>query len=446
MKKITEHLDPPKILVLGFAALILIGAFLLTLPIATHDGKGLSFLNALFTATSATCVTGLVVVDTADTFTTFGELVILALIQIGGLGFMTFATFFFFLLGKRISLRERLILQEAMNNVSFAGIVKLVKRVLVFTAIIELAGAAILAIRFSFDMPIGKAIYWGIFHAISNFNNAGFDLNGEFRSLTPFVDDPTVVLTVCALITLGGIGFIVLNELYEYHDTRRLSIHTKVVLATTLILTLGATILIFGFEYGNHKTLEPLSFTGKVLGSLFQAVTPRTAGANTLPIGDLTQSTLFLIIFLMYVGAGPGSTAGGIKITTLAVLSATVWSQIRGREDVVMFRRRIVIETILKALTVATIGMFVVMAVTMLLTIIEDERHPFMMYLFEATSAFGTVGLSMGLTPELSPIGRLIIIFTMFAGRLGPLTLAFAVSVRRKPNAVRQPKGKIMIG
>lgn len=446
MKKITDFLDPPKILVLGFAAVILIGAILLTLPIATEDGNGLGFLNALFTATSATCVTGLVVVDTADTFTTFGELVILTLIQIGGLGFMTFATFFFFLLGKRISLRERLLLQEAMNNVSFAGIVRLVKRVLIFTAIIELTGATILAIRFSFEMPIGKAIYWGIFHAISNFNNAGFDLNGEFRSLTPFVDDPIVVLTVCALITLGGIGFIVLNELYEYHDTRRLSVHTKVVLVTTLILTLGATILIFTFEYGNDKTIEPLSYTGKVLGSLFQAVTPRTAGANTLPIGDLTQSTLFLIIFLMYVGAGPGSTAGGIKITTLAVLSAAVWSQIKGKEDVVMFRRRIVMETIFKALTVAVMGMFLVMFITMLLTITEDERHNFIMYLFEATSAFGTVGLSMGLTPELSPMGRVIIIFTMFAGRLGPLTVAYAVAVRRKPDAVRHPKGKIMIG
>ncbi|WP_419883491.1 TrkH family potassium uptake protein [Peribacillus sp. B-H-3] len=448
MKKIRAFFDPPKILVLGFAVLILIGAFLLTLPIATHDGKGLLFLNALFTATSATCVTGLVVVDTADTFTTFGELVILTLIQVGGLGFMTFATFFAFLLGKRVSLRDRLILQEALNNISLAGIVRLVKRVLIFTGIIELTGAIILAIRFSLEMSVGKAIYWGIFHSISNFNNAGFDLNGEFRSLTPFVDDPTVVLTVGALITLGGLGFIVLNELYEYRETRRLSIQSKVVLATTLILTLGAAILIFAFEYGNPKTLESLSGSGKVLASLFQAITPRTAGANTLPIGDLAQSTLLLIIFLMYVGAGPGSTAGGIKITTFAVLSATVWTQMKGKEDVVMFRRKIVMETILKALAVAAMGIFLVMFVTMLLTITEGERHNFIMYLFEATSAFGTVGLSMGLTPELSPFGRVIIIFTMFAGRLGPLTLAYALTMRRRGNKepIRYPKGKIMIG
>jgi trk system potassium uptake protein TrkH len=445
MKKIKDYLDPPKILVMGFAAVILIGAILLTLPIATEDGQGLSFLNALFTATSATCVTGLVVVDTGDTFSLFGELVIISLIQIGGLGFMTFATFLFFLLGKRISLKERLLLKESLNNLSIEGIVRLVKRVLIFTAVIESVGGIILSIRFSFDMPIGRAIYYGFFHAISNFNNAGFDLMGEFRSLTPYVDDPIVVITICSLITLGGLGFIVMNELYEYRTTRRLSMHAKVVLWATLVLTLGAMILIFTFEYGNTKTLEPLSNIGKVLGSLFQAVTPRTAGANTLPLADLTQSTLFLTIFLMFIGAGPGSTAGGIKITTFVVLLATVWSQIKGKEDVVLFKRRIVIETILKALTVTISGLFLVITMTMLLSITE-HGHDFMMYLFEATSAFGTVGLSMGLTPELSSIGRILIIFTMFAGRLGPLTVAFAIAMRGKWDPFRHPKGKIMIG
>jgi trk system potassium uptake protein TrkH len=446
MKKMKKrYLDPPKILVLGFAAVILIGALLLTLPIATEDGKGLSFLNALFTATSATCVTGLVVVDTGDTFNMFGELVILSLIQIGGLGFMTFATFLFLLLGKRISLKERLLLQQSLNNLSIEGIVRLVKRVLIFTAVIEIVGGTILSIRFAFDMPIGKAIYFGFFHAISNFNNAGFDLMGEFRSLTPYVDDPVVVLTVCLLITLGGIGFIVMSELYEYSDTRRLSMHSKVVLVTSLILTLGAAILIFVFEYGNDKTLGSLSNTGKVLGSLYQAVTPRTAGSNTLPIADLTQPTLFLIILLMFIGGSSGSTAGGIKVTTLAVLVAATWSQIKGKEEVVLFKRRIVVETILKALTITLIGMFIVTALTMLLSITE-KGHDFIFYLFEAASAFGTVGLSMGLTPELSPIGRILIIFTMFAGRLGPLTIAFALAMRRKPDAFRHPKGKIMIG
>ncbi len=443
--KSLKKLNPPKILVLGFIAIILFGAFLLTLPIATEDGKGLSFIDALFTATSATCVTGLIVVDTGDTFSIFGELVILVLIQIGGLGFMTFTTLLFLLLGKKISLKERLVLKEAFNNVTFAGLVKLVKRILLFTALIEIIGGFILSVRFSFDMPIGKAFYFGFFHAISNFNNAGFDIIGGFQSLTAYVDDPFVVFTICALITIGGLGFIVINELYEYRRTKRLSVHTKIVLSTTLILTVGSTLLIFLFDYGNSKTLGPLSEWGKVLGSLYQAVTSRTAGSNTLPIGNLTQSTLFLIIWLMFIGGGSGSTAGGIKITTFAVLVATMWSQIRGKEDVVLFRRRIVNETILKALTVSMCGMLIIVLVTIVLSIIE-QRHSFMMYLFEATSAFSTTGLSMGLTPELSNEGRLLIILTMFAGRLGPLTIAFAITKRRKTEDFRHPKGNIMIG
>lgn len=445
MRKLIHYLSPPKILVLGFAIIIFIGACLLTLPIATEDGNGLPFLNALFTATSATCVTGLIVVDTGDTFTMFGEIVILALIQIGGLGFMTFATLFFLLLGKKISLKERLLLKEAFNNISMAGLVKLVKRILLFTALIELIGGLILSIRFSFDMPIGKAIYFGFFHSISNFNNAGFDLMGGFQGLTAYVADPFVVLTICALITIGGLGFIVMNELYEYRETKRLSVHSKIVLSATVILTVGSTLLIFLFEYTNSKTIGDLTGMGKILGSFYQAVTPRTAGSNTLPIGDLTHSTLFLTILLMFIGAGSGSTAGGIKITTFAVLAATLWAQIRGKEDVVLFRRRIVIETILKALTVAMCGMVIVVFVTIFLSITE-QKHSFMMYLFEATSAFGTVGLSMGLTPELTPAGRILIILTMFAGRLGPLTIAFAITKRRKPEAFHHPKGNIMIG
>ncbi|MEQ6355882.1 TrkH family potassium uptake protein [Lysinibacillus sp. M3] len=445
MKTFINKLNPPKALVLGFAIIILIGTFFLTLPIATVDANGLSFLDALFTATSATCVTGLIVVDTGDTFSIFGELVILFLIQIGGLGFMTFATLLFLLLGKKISLKERLLLKEAFNNVTIAGLVKLVKRILLFTALIEMIGGFILSIRFSFDMPVGKAFYFGYFHAISNFNNAGFDIVGDFKSLTEYVDDPFVVFTICALITIGGLGFIVINELYEYRGTKRLSVHTKIVLTTTFILTVGSTLLIFLFEYNNSKTIGPLSEWGKILGSLYQAVTPRTAGSNTLPIGDLTHSTLFLIIWLMFIGGGSGSTAGGIKITTFAVLVATMWCQMKGKEDVVLFRRRIVNETILKALTVTMCGMMIVVIVTIVLSLIE-QRHSFMMYLFEATSAFGTAGLTMGLTPELSTGGRLLIILTMFVGRLGPLTIAFAITNRRKTEAFRHPKGKIMIG
>jgi trk system potassium uptake protein len=444
-KKRMFYLDPPKILVLGFSSIILIGAFLLTLPAATVDGKGLPWLDALFTATSATCVTGLVVVDTGTTFTLFGQLVILALIQIGGLGFMTFATLFALILGKRISLKERLLIKESLNNLSIDGVVRLVKRILIFTAVIELIGGILLAIRFSFDMPLPKAIYFGFFHAISNFNNAGFDIMGDFRSLTGYVDDPLVTLVVCTLITLGGIGFIVMNEVYEYRQTRRFSLHTKIVFVTSSILVVFGTILIFILEYHNPKTLQPLSPLGKFLASLYQAVTPRTAGSNTLNIPDLTQPTLFLIIFLMFIGASPGSTGGGIKTTTFATLLGAVWSNIKGKEDVIFFRNRILYDTIYKALTVTVSGLFVVMTITMLLTITEPNKD-FLMILFEATSAFATVGLSMGLTPELSPIGKILIILTMFAGRVGPLTIAYAVALHRKPDPFKFPKGKIMIG
>ena len=445
MKRKKVYLDPPKILVLGFLLIILLGSFLLTLPMSTTNGQGLPFLNALFTATSATCVTGLVVVDTGTTFTVFGQVIILCMIQVGGLGFMTFATFFAFLLGKRISLKERIILQESLNNLSMEGIVRLARRILIFTAVIELFGAVLLSIRFSFDMGLGKAIYYGIFHSISNFNNAGFDLMGEFHSLTNYVDDPTVTLTISSLIILGGIGFIVMNELFEYRKSKRLSLHTKIVLMTSMTLLVVGTAGIFLLEYTNGLTLKPLSFSGKLLGSLFQSVTARTAGANTLNIGDLTQSSLLLIILLMFVGASPGSTGGGIKTTTFTTLMGAVWSQIRGKEDVIFYRQRIEYETIYKALTVTFSGLFLVMLMTLLLTISEHGQD-FLAIIFEVTSAFATVGLSMGLTPELSPFGKALIIFTMFAGRVGPLTIAYAVTIRRNPDAFRYPKGKITIG
>jgi trk system potassium uptake protein TrkH len=445
MRRIRYYLDPPKILVLGFALIILIGTVLLTWPVSTTNGQGLSILNALFTATSATCVTGLVVVDTGTTFTMFGQLVILFMIQVGGLGFMTIASLFAFLIGKRISLKERILLQESLNNVSMEGIVRLTKRILIFSAVIELVGAILLSIRFSFDMQLGKAIYYGLFHSISNFNNAGFDIMGGFNSLTNYVDDPTITLTVSSLIILGGIGFIVMNELFEFQISKRLSMHTKIVLLTSLGLVLVGAIGLFLLEYSNISTLKPLSFSGKVLGSLFQSITARTAGSNTVNIGELTQSSLLLIVLLMFVGASPGSAGGGIKTTTFATLLGAVWSQIRGKDDVIFFHQRIEYETIYKALTVTFSGVFLVTFMTLVLTISEHGKD-FLMILFEVTSAFATVGLSMGLTPELTHIGKVLIIFTMFAGRVGPLTIAFAITMRRKPDPFRYPKGKIMIG
>ncbi|AUM64002.1 TrkH family potassium uptake protein [Brevibacillus laterosporus] len=439
------HLSPPKVLVLGFALIIAIGAILLTLPIATNDGQGLSLINAVFTSTSATCVTGLVVTDTGTTFTLFGQLVILALIQVGGLGFMTLATFFALLMGKKISLQQRLLLQESLNQISIEGVVRLAKMLLIFTGLIELTGGILLTLRFAFDMPFAKALYYGMFHSISNFNNAGFDLMGEFSSLTKYVSDPIVNITVCLLIILGGIGFIVMAEVYGYRDTKRLSLHTKVVLTTTAILIILGTLAIFILEFTNPKTLQPLSPVGKFFGALYQSVTARTAGSNTISIGDMHQSSLFFMIVLMFIGASPGSTGGGIKTTTFATLLGAVWAQIKGREDVIFYRQRILPHMIYKSLTVTMTALFIVIIVSMILTITEPGKD-FLMILFESVSAFATVGLSMGLTPDLSDIGKIVISLTMFAGRVGPLTIAFALAQRNRKEYFRYPKGKIMIG
>ncbi|MCL6603810.1 MAG: TrkH family potassium uptake protein [Paenibacillus sp.] len=437
-------LSPPKILVFGFAAIILLGTFLLMLPISNTTGHSLKFIDALFTATSATCVTGLVVRDTGTFFSTFGHTVIMMLIQIGGLGFMTMATLFALVLKRKISLRDRLILQEAMNQNSMEGIVRLIRRVLIYSLVIEGTAAVLLTIRWAFDMPLGKAIYFGIFHAVSMFNNAGFDLFGEYRSLTGYVNDPLVNIVVMVLIILGGIGFIVMADLVEYKKTRRLSLHSKVVLFMTAVLILVGTLVIFVFEFTNQRTLGPLNFGGKLLASFFQSVTPRTAGANTVDIAGLRQASQFFMVILMFIGASPGSTGGGIKTTTFTIMIGAVIAMLRGRDDIVMFRYRLAQERIFKALTITLLALLLVISVSMVLSTTEDRN--FLMILFETTSAFATVGLTMGLTPELSLIGKILISLTMFCGRLGILTLAYAIGPKQGKPLYKYPEGKMIIG
>ncbi|GIO94989.1 K+ transporter Trk [Paenibacillus lautus] len=438
------RLSPPQILVLGFAAIIFIGTALLMLPISTSTGEPLEFIDALFTSTSATCVTGLVVVDTGTTFSSFGQVVIMLLIQIGGLGFMTMATLFALALKRRISLKDRLILQEAMNQSSMEGIVRLIRRVLLYSLIIEACGAIILSIRWAFDMPIGQAIYYGVFHAVTMFNNAGFDLFGDFRSLTGYVYDPVVNIVVMFLIVSGGIGFIVLSDLIDFRKQRRLSLHSKVVLTMTATLLLVGFIVILIFEFTNPRTLGSLNWGGKFFGALFQSVTPRTAGANTIDITGLRQATQFFIVILMFIGASPGSTGGGIKTTTFTIMVGAVIAMMRGREDIVMFRYRLAQERVLKALTIALLALLLVLTVSMILS--TTEEGSFLEILFETTSAFGTVGLSMGLTPDLTGFGKILISITMFAGRLGPLTLAYALGPKKGKELYRHPEGKMIIG
>ncbi|BCG59228.1 TrkH family potassium uptake protein [Paenibacillus sp. URB8-2] len=439
------RLTPPKILSLGFILLIAAGTVLLSLPVSSAGGD-ISWIDALFMATSATCVTGLAVIDVGTGLTTFGQIVLLVLFQFGGLGFVTMATLITLVLSRRISLKERLLLQESMNQNSMQGIVRLIRRVLIYSLVIQLSGAAALALRFLKDMPAGKAVYYGIFHSISIFNNAGFDLfgdvHGPFSGLTRYVEDPVVNITAMLLIFLGGIGFIVLSDVVDFRKRRRLTLHSKVVLSTSLILIAAGAALFFWLEL--YHTLKPLHPGGKALASFLQALTPRSGGITTLDIYKLRESTQFLIILLMFIGAAPGSTGGGIKVTTFALLIAAVYSRIRGREDVVLFRHRLSKESVYRAITMTLLSLLLVITATMLLSI--TEQADFLTVMFESVSAFGTSGLTMGLTTELSAAGKILVILLMFIGRTGPLTLAYALRPTKGKELYRHPEGHMMIG
>jgi trk system potassium uptake protein TrkH len=442
-RKITA--SPPRILVLGFALIILLGTGLLMLPFSHASGDAPRFIDALFTATSATCVTGLVVVDTGTYWSTAGQIIILSMIQIGGLGFMTMSTLFAIFLKRRISLKERLVLQEAFNQTSIEGIIRLVRKVVLYALTIELAGAVLFSIRFMFDMPVGEAIYKGIFHAVSFFNNAGFDIMGDYRSLVDYVGDPLVNIVTMLLIILGGLGFVVLADLVEIRNPKRkLSLHSKVVLSMTGFLIVFGALVILVFEYSNGSTMAHLGFGEKLLAAFTQSVSPRTAGVNTLDLAGLRQATQFFIVILMFIGASPGSTGGGIKTTTFTALVGAVIAMVRGKEDVVLFQYRLAQERVYKALTVTLFAFGLVMLATMILSTTEDHR--FLVILFEVTSAFGTVGLTLGLTTQLTLAGKIIIILMMFIGRLGPLTLTYALGPRQGRALYRNAEGKIIIG
>lgn len=437
------RLHPAHILVIGFGSLILLGTFLFMLPIATYEeGRGLSFIDALFEATSAVCVTGLAVVDTGTTFTLFGEIVLLCLIQIGGWGFMTTGILLFIILGKKIGLKERLLLQDSLNVFSLSGVVNLVKRIIFITFIVELIGAITLSIRWSFEMPLRKAIYYGIFHSISAFNNAGFGLEPD--SLSKWVGDPTVNIMITLLFIIGGIGFTVILDVFHKRSFRKLSLHSKVALLMTLILNIVGTLIILLSEYNNSGTIGKLSFDDKLWASYFQGVVTRTAGFNTIDIGAMNLSSLVFMMALMFIGASPGSTGGGIKVTTFAIIILAFWAVVTNRDDVNIFKRRLPWELVNKSLSIVVAGMFFIFLIFFLLTFTENVDMSKL--LFETISAFGTVGLSANFTPELSPVGRVLISIMMFIGRLGPLTMAFALLNTRKDAKVRYAEEKILIG
>ena len=421
---------------------ITIGTILLNLPSASSTAKSIGFINALFTATSATCVTGLIVLDTGRDFSIFGQLVILILLQCGGLGIMTMSTMLAFLAGKRISLRQRLIMQESLNQFSIGGLVRLAKYILIFTGVIEMIGAAILFSCWYKTYSLLQALGLAVFHSISAFCNAGFSLFSD--NLMHYKGDLMINLTFIILIILGGIGFLVLLELFQYGKNRTLSLHAKLALNMSLVLTLIGFIIIFFAEFNNTSTMGNLAFSEKIYSSIFQSVTARTAGFNTISIGGMQNATLFLMIVLMFVGASPSSTGGGVKTTTFGLLILYVWSSLKGKEEIQIFKRRIPQDIILKALTVITLSLGLVIVMTILLSYIEGED--FIKVLFEVVSAFGTVGLSTDITSSLSIAGKIIIIITMFTGRIGPLGLALALIQKREPEIIKYPEEKIMVG
>ncbi|HBY4259361.1 TPA: Trk family potassium uptake protein [Clostridioides difficile] len=446
-----DGMRPTQIMVSGFAAIIVIGALLLTLPIASQSGESIGLLNALFTATSAVCVTGLVMVDTATYWSLFGQIVIITLIQIGGLGFMTVATMFSLMARKKIQLRERLLIQESLNQADLSGLVRLTRFVLIITITIEGIGALVLSTVFIPQFGLSKGIWYSVFHAISAFCNAGFDLmgsvSGPFTSLNSYVNNFTVSMTVCALIVLGGLGFPVVLDIVRKRRFSKLNVHSKVVLFSTATLILMGTLFIFLIEFNQKATMADLPLKGKVLSAIFQSVTARTAGFNTLDLATLRESSVFVMIILMFIGASPASTGGGIKTTTLAVLIITVRSFLSGKSDIEAFERRLAPSTIKKSLGIFVISISAVIFGTLIISITQPN-FTLVQSAFEVTSALATVGSSLAGTPNLNALGKIIIIIFMFMGRVGSLTLFMAIlsGGRRKSQPIRYAEGKIMVG
>lgn len=440
-----KKLSLTQVIALGFFIIITVGTVLLLLPFAAKEGET-SFVNALFTATSATCVTGLVTYDTYAHWTLFGQLVILVMIQIGGLGFITIGVFAMHLLRKKIGLRKRELIHESVNSLHVGGSVRLVKKIIFGTLFFESIGAVGLAICFYPDMGLVKSIYYGIFHSVSAFCNAGFDLMGYQEAYCSFInyyDHIGVNLIIMSLVIIGGIGFLVWDDLSKnkFHVKSYL-LHTKIVLSCTGILLIGGAVLFWIME--KDTLLQGMSVRGQILASMFSAVTPRTAGFNTIDTAALTGGAKFLTILLMFIGGSPGSTAGGIKTTTIVVIIVFVLCTIKNKKSMNLFNRRFAEDAIRKASTVFFINLL--LTVTAVLLICAHQELPLTDVIFEAFSAIGTVGMSTGVTRELSVLSKAAIIFLMYCGRVGSLSFAIAFRDRKPVPPVLKPVEKITIG
>ncbi|MGI8316378.1 TrkH family potassium uptake protein [Halobacillus mangrovi] len=439
MKAKAVDFNPAQTLILVFISLIALGTILLMLPISTTES--ITFLDALFTATSAMTVTGLIVVDTGTAFTMFGEIIIMALIQLGGLGIMTFAVLIFIILGKKIGIKERLLVRQALNQTSLGGIIRLVRKLFIFSITMEAIAVVLLSLRWVPEMGWSDGIYASIFHSISAFNNAGFSIWSD--SLSGYVTDPVINIVITFLFIIGGVGFTVVFDVWKSKEFRHLALHTKVMLIGTIVVNVFSIFMIFVLEFNNSNTIGDFSTSGKWIASYFQAVTPRTAGFNTIDIGQMEESSLFYILLLMFVGGGSGSTAGGIKLSTALIIILAAIAFFREKEHPNLYRRSLSNHLILRALALTVGSVMVVFVSSFILNMSEDA--PFLVILFETISAFGTVGLSMGLTGSLTTIGKVMIIVTMLVGKLGPLTFAFAFATQ-KPDPIKYPSEDVLTG
>ena len=444
-----RSLNATRVVAVSFAVIILVGALLLTLPIASRSGESAGFFTGLFTATSATCVTGLILVDTWTQWSLFGQVVILAMIQLGGLGFMTVITLVSFALHRRIGLSERLIMVSTLNLNDLDGVVRVVRHALMGTFLLEGIGAVILSACMIPEFGIAGGIWRGIFHAVSAFCNAGFDLLGgrfgAFTSLVGYNDHPVVLLTIAALIMVGGLGFFVWEDILRKRSIHRLSVYSKMVLLMTALLIVGGAAFFLVEEYANPATLGNMPFWQKLCNALFQSVTLRTAGFDAIGQGGLSDSSKAFSSILMLIGGSSGSTAGGLKTATVAVLLLALRSGLAGREQVTFRGRTIPYRRVLNAMTLALVMLFLFLVGSMVISTVEGL--PYLDCAFEVASAMGTVGLTTGLTPNLTPFSQTLIILLMYLGRVGVLSFSIALMTRgRTMDKIRYPEMNVMIG
>ena len=455
-------LNPTQIILLGFLLIVLTGAFLLMLPISSASREMTPFIDCLFTSTSAVCVTGLTTVNTAVHWSLFGKMIIISLIQVGGLGFMSILTVFMIIFGKQITLSERVLIQESLNLDTFKGIVVFVKKIIIATLFVEIIGIIILSFRFIPKYGFVSGLFKSFFHSISAFCNAGFDGLGA-SSLSAYHNDPLVSLTIMALIILGGLGFSVWIELFECAADlkrkiipanliiRRLSLHTKLVLIITTVLIISGGIFFFIAEYTNPDTIGNFSISEKLLASFFQSVTLRTAGFFTIDQYTLTPSSKLISVVLMTIGGSPGGAAGGMKTTTLGVIIVSMINIVRGNERIFIFHRRISFNTLLRSLVIVMLIISLLLSGCIILSFTEIHllgRFEFLDLLYEVTSALSTTGLSVGISPLLTTTGKLVLSALMFIGRLGPFTIALALTrkVNKNNNSMNYPEGKVLVG